>query len=176
MRGAARRLVPQGDGGSILPLITVFVLIVVLMIIGMMASTAAFIAQQSLQSTCDSAAIWAAAEADTEKVYSGKVSKDEYLPLSPEAVAAAVREHQARFYADDPQLRLSTATEGDVLLVKCHTRAKIPFGGAFGKGEGIDRDTESAVRSPLSRPRSEVSIVPDDPAGDYAMSNTAVDN
>ncbi len=148
----------RGDAGSMLPLILVFVLMVVLMIMGMMTSTAAFIAQRDLQSDCDSAALWAAAEADSDEVFGDGVDSGEYLPLSPEAVAAAVAEHRTRFYADDPELQMSTTAEGEQLTVVCRTKVKVPFGAAFGKGEGIERNAESVVRSPVS-PTSEASIV-----------------
>lgn len=147
---AFRLRVPSGDAGSMLPMIVVCVLLVVMMIMGMTAATAAFIAQQNLQSICDSAATWSAAEADSGKVYTDGVKSERFLPLSEAAVAAAVADHRARFYADDPVLQMAASTDGKALTVACRTRVKIPFGAFFGKGNGIDRETVSVVRSPVS--------------------------
>ncbi|MGH3545162.1 MAG: pilus assembly protein TadG-related protein [Mycobacteriales bacterium] len=159
--------IPRGDGGSIIALIAVFVFIVVLFIMGMMTSTSAFLAQRNLQSECDSAALWVAAEADANDVLDNGTASAEYLPLSPELVASTLAEFMTRFHANgEPRLEMVSSTDGVVVTVRCHTRAKVPFGRAFGKGEGIDRDAWSAVRSPTA-PGNQASIVPNDPRGEY---------
>jgi hypothetical protein len=150
---------PQGDGGSLLPLILVFVLVVIMMIMGTTAATSAFIAQRDLQSDCDADAMWAASEADANDLYHDAASSKKYLPLSPEAVAAAVEEHRKRFYADRPELRMRADSDGEQLVVKCHDKVKVPFGAFFGKGGGVDRDAESAVRSPVSIPPPSAHVV-----------------
>ncbi len=147
--------VPSGDAGSMLPMIVVCVLLV-MMIMGMTTATAAFIAQQNLQSICDSAATWSAAEADSGKVYTDGVKSEKFLPLSEAAVAAAVADHRARFYADDPVLQMAASTDGKALTVECRTRVKIPFGAFFGKGDGIDREAVSVVQSPVSGAKTAV--------------------
>lgn len=154
-----RRRVPRGDSGSMILLVLVFVLIVVLMIVGTTAATSAFIAQRDLQSNCDSAATWAAAEVSVGDVYGDEVASKEFLPLSPEAVAAAVEEHRARFYPGEPELTMVARSDGEQLTVVCHNKVKVPFGAFFGKGDGVERDAESAVRSPISTPTTEASIV-----------------
>lgn len=142
-----------------LPLITVFVLIVVLMLMGMMAATGAFIAQRDLQGVCDETAAAVASEVSPNKVYADGVPPEQALPLSPEAVAAAVEAHRVRFFSHDPGLQMVGTSDGGVATVECHTKVKVPFGTVFGKGGGVERDAVSAIRSPVSKPTSEASIV-----------------
>lgn len=165
LKGALRRHLPRGDAGSMLPMIVVCVLIVVLMIMGMTTATAAFLAQRNIQSICDSAATWAAAEADSNKVLTNKGSSEKFLPLSPEAVASAVEEHRTRFYADDRELQMAASSDGETLTVECHTKVKVPFGSAFGKGDGIGRDAVSVVRSPVSDSSPQAPVVDNSSTG-----------
>ncbi|MGH3545146.1 MAG: Tad domain-containing protein [Mycobacteriales bacterium] len=161
------RCVVRGDGGSMLPMIAVFVLIVVLMLMGVFAATGAFIAQRDLQSVCDETAAAVASEANTDQPRSRLPDGSEVLSLDAEAVAVAVEAWRVEFYSDDPGLQMVGTSEGGVAVVRCHTKVKVPFGAVFGKGGGVDRDAVSVVRSPVRKPKPEASIVPDDPRGEY---------
>ncbi|MGH3427854.1 MAG: hypothetical protein ACRD3Q_19505, partial [Terriglobales bacterium] len=123
------------------------------------AATSAFIAQRDLQADCDAAAVWAASEADANDLYHDAASTKKYLPLSRDAVAAAVEEHRKRFYSDRPELSMTADSDGEQLVVRCHEKVKVPFGTFFGKGDGVDRDAESAVRSPVSTPTPSAHVV-----------------
>lgn len=148
-----------------LPLITVFVLVVVLMLMGMMAATGAFIAQRDLQGVCDETAAAVASEVDIEQPRVKAPDGSEMLALDVDAVAAAVEAHRVKFFSHDPGLRMVGTSDGGVATVECHTKVKVPFGTVFGKGGGVERDAVSAIRSPISEPTSEASIVPNDPVG-----------
>lgn len=140
---------PYGDAGSMLPMIVVCVLIVILMIMAVTASTAAFLAQLNLDSICDGAAAAAASSVDPDRISTAPKSPD-FLPVSEQAAQTAVDEYQADLEPKDPTLTMATGVNSEQLTVKCHSVAKIPFGAFFGYSKGVQRDTVSTVRSPLS--------------------------
>ncbi len=176
MSRTRRRLILSGETGSMLPLIAVFVLVVLLMLMGMMAATGAFIGQRDLQSVCDETAAAVASEVSPDQPLENGPEGSALLVLDAEGVAVAVEAFRVRFFSHDPGLQLVGKADAGVATVECHTTVQVPFGAVFGKGDGVERDAVSAVRSPVRQPNSEASIVPDDPAGNYSMNDIVVDN
>lgn len=150
------RKTPRGDTGSMLPLILVFVMIVVLMLMGMTAASSAFLAQSNLQSMCDATAGIAASGTDLDELHE-QPSGSESLTISEQEAQLKVDEYRQRHADDFPSLTMVVNVDSEQAVLSCHYRVKIVFGRAFGKGDGLDRDTESRIRSVT--PSAEPSIV-----------------
>jgi hypothetical protein len=125
------------------------VLVGALLVAATAAASGAFLAQRELQSTCDGAAAAAASGFDPNAVYAESLDSAELLPLTNEAAAEAVSEYQKNGFPDDATLSLSAVVDSDRVTVVCTRVVRVPFGGLFGVGDGLDRSTMSTARSPL---------------------------
>lgn len=139
-----RERLPRGDEGSLVPMLLLCWLVLAVLVGAFAAASSAFLAQRDLQATCDQAAVYAAGSVDPD------------LPADAERLRVAgsiARESIDRFlgrrHRDDPTLSARVEVDAQVLTVSCHRKAKILFGALIGRGDGIDRRTESSVRSPL---------------------------
>lgn len=147
-RPTSRWRLPRGDEGSILPLILVFVLIVVLMLMGMMASTSAFIGQRDLQSDCDSAAV-AVSQAVSAEAWMALEESPNVVPLDATAVQNELDAFRTMAFPDDETLTMVGVADTFQVTVQCRRVVDIPFGRVFGYGDGLERTTESTARSPI---------------------------
>lgn len=138
----------RGDEGSLVPMLLLCFLILAVLVGGFAAASSAFLAQRDLQATCDDAATYSASS----------MSQDELAAAGAQTVSLSIVEATAKRRVDafmtrrdssDPTLSLRVAVDSDVLTVSCQRKAKIVFGVLIGRGDGIDRKTESSVRSPL---------------------------
>jgi uncharacterized membrane protein len=133
----------------VLPVALLCVLVGALLVAGVSAASGAFLAQRDLQSACDGAAVAAASGFDPNAVYAESVDSAELLPLANAAAADAVAEYQKIGFPDDATLSLSAVVDSDRVTVVCSRVVRVPFGGLFGVGGGLDRSTMSTARSPL---------------------------
>ena len=147
-RAVSFRFRLRGDEGSLVPMLLLCFLILVVLVGGFAAASSAFLAQRDLQATCDDAATYSASA----------VSQDDLAAAGAQTISLPVVEATAKRRVDtfvtrrdksDPTLSLRVAVDSEVLTVSCQRRAKIAFGALIGRGDGIDRKTESSVRSPL---------------------------
>jgi hypothetical protein len=137
------------DEGSALPAVLLLLLVGTLTVAGVAAASGAFLAQRDLQSTCDGAAVAAASGIDPNAVYSESLDSAELLPLENEGARAAIAEYQRIGFPDDATLSLWAVVDADQVTVVCSRVVRVPFGGLFGVGSGLDRSTKSTARSPM---------------------------
>jgi hypothetical protein len=138
---------PCGDAGSLVPMLLLCFLILALLVGGFTAASSAFLAQRDLQATCDDATTYAAGAVDPDVP-----SNSEGLLVATAAAKERVDAFVARRVSDDPTLTMRVEVNAEVLTLSCRRKAKIAFGGLVGRGDGIERSTESSVRSPLKAP------------------------
>lgn len=138
----------RADTGSSTPFILLCFLISAILVAGVTAASAAFLAQRDLQSACDGAAIAAASAIDVDGIYSTGRASD-VLPLATEQAQAAVAEYGAIGFPDDTTLALEASVDAQQVTVSCNRIVTIPFGALFGQGSGLRRSTVSTARSPL---------------------------
>ncbi|NUS72683.1 MAG: hypothetical protein HOQ05_04670 [Corynebacteriales bacterium] len=147
MRLTPRR--PHGDDGTTFILALLFIMIAILFMMGVTASAAAFVAHQELQSDCDGAALAAASEADSGSYGKGTATENKPIQLSDSAAQQLVNEYNGSL--SNPDLATMTAsvkTDGEITVV-CDRTVDIPFAGAFGRTDGVDRHAESTARAPV---------------------------
>lgn len=142
-----RRAALSGESGSSIPLILLCFLIALLLIMGVTTASAAFIAQRTVQSDCDGAAIAAASAVDLAEL--ADVSQRDLLPLAANHAQLAVDEYRNRVWFDDPTAVMSATIDGAVVTVKCQRVVHVPFGAVFGWSDGLLRETTSSARAPL---------------------------
>jgi len=147
VRSAARGAATECDEGSILVVVLAFFVLSLVLVMGTVAASAAFIAQRDLVSTCDSAAVAAAGQVDLEGLYRGGLQGS--LELDAAAAQRAVATVAEAERAHDPELKMSVRVDGSTVVVTCETRAALPFGAAFGYGDGLPRTAVSASQLPV---------------------------
>lgn len=135
------------DRGSILVVVLLFFALSLLLVMGTVAASAAFIAQRDLASACDSAALAAAGGVDLDAVY--RQGLEGSLVLDPEAAARSVAAVAAAERGHDPQIEMAARVDGATVVVTCRTRTQLPFGAAFGYGEGLPRTAVSSAEVPV---------------------------
>ena len=137
---------PQGDDGTIIPLILLAFVVAGLVITGSIAAGSAFLAQRDLQSVCDGAAIAAAQILNDEPYYRNSEGLSE-LPLGD--VQSAAERYADEDAAGGPrQVQVSAAvqTDGTTVRVLCASHVDIPFEGVFSPG-GLDRRASASAES-----------------------------
>ncbi len=141
------------EGGTILPLVAGFIVVALVLVLGAVDASVAFLAQRDLSSVCDGAALSAAQSVSAKAVYEQPAGSSA-LPLDPVAVQTAVRTYQERNYAGDPGgLTIETAViDGGgtpTVALVCRRTARLPFGALVGYRDGLPRTASSAARAPV---------------------------
>lgn len=136
------------ERGSTVPLILGFTIVALLLVAGAVAAGQAFVQQRDLQDVCDGAAAAAAGSA-ADLNRAAVLGAGEALTFT--GVQAAVDAYLSR----DPDRRdvhvsSTLSADGQTLNLVCAQTRDIPFGPAFGKGDGIRHVARSAARAPLS--------------------------
>lgn len=134
----------EEERGSTLPFVLVCWTVAALMAFGAIATSDAFLKQQSVQSVCDGAAIAAANRTDEGVVYSGGLGTE--LPLTRATAQAAVAEQLAA-----GGIRLdswSAETDGAEVTVRCTRHVAIAFGWLFLGGRPLERTAVASARAP----------------------------
>ncbi|MEU2347269.1 pilus assembly protein TadG-related protein [Modestobacter sp. NPDC049651] len=144
--GPAR--VPEADRerGSALPFVLVCWLVAALMVVGGIAASDAFLAQQQVQSVCDGAALAAAGRADEPAVYRDGVGAT--VPLSREVAESAVAEQLAG--AGTRLDSWSAQTDGAEVTVRCTRSVRIAFDWLFLGGQRLERTAVASARAPTA--------------------------
>jgi Flp pilus assembly protein TadG len=140
----ARRPPADRDRGSALPFVLVCWLVAALMVVGGVAASDAFLAQQQVQSVCDGAALAAADRADEAAVYRDGVGTT--VPLSRAEAEAAVADQLA-----DAGIRLDSwaaRTDGVEVTVRCTRSVRIAFDWLFLGGQPLERTAVASARAP----------------------------
>lgn len=146
--GVGRQAYGGVDAGSTIPLVLLCFLVAAFLVAGTTASSAAFLAQRDLQADCDGAAVAAADGADLAALYAGNAADRDLLPVAVGQAQQAAEEHAS---AEDPpaSVAVSVAADDGTVTVACGRVVRVPFGGLFGLGNGLERTTTSTARSPL---------------------------
>ena len=141
------------ERGTILPLVAGFTVIALLLVLGAIDASAAFLAQRDLASVCDGAALSAAQSVSPQSVYERSAGQAT-LPLDAGLVTQAVRTYQDRNYAGDAgglsmDASVVDAAGGPTVTVVCRRTARLPFGALVGYANGLPRTAVSSARAPL---------------------------
>lgn len=137
------------DRGTVIPLITGFAAIAILLVMGVTAASVAFLAQRDLENACDGAAIAAAQEIDPRRVYvEGLQADDDLELLLSDAQAAA-----GTYLAADPEpptlTDVALLPAGEGVTVRCSSVVRLPFGGVYGYPNGLPRTATANATSPV---------------------------
>jgi hypothetical protein len=142
----------RDDRGSTLPLVLLCFLLALLLVAGTVTASSAFLAQRDLQSDCDGAAVAAAGAVDPRAVYGGGPGGlPGELPVADAAAQAAVDRYAARAGLAGTSFAVTVSADAAEVGVACGRTVEVPFGAAFGLGDGLDRTAGSRARS-LVRP------------------------
>lgn len=137
------------DRGTVIPLITGFAAIAILLVMGVTAASVAFLAQRDLASACDGAAIAAAQEIDPRRVYVEGLQADDDLEL----LLADAREAAGSYLAADPDPPTLTGVvllpAGEGVTVGCSSVVQLPFGRVYGYPDGLPRTAAASATSPV---------------------------
>lgn len=144
------------DEGSSLPFVLLCFLIAAVLVAGVTAASAAFLAQRDLQADCDGAAVAAASGADLAALYARDPSVGgqnaqvtDALPLAAEAAQRAVEEYRTAGFDAADTFSARVEVDEDRVTVGCERVVTVPFGMLFGVGDGLERSTVSTARMPV---------------------------
>ena len=138
------------DEGSTIPLIVGFFVVAALLVFGGVAAGDAFVDQRTVQSVCDGATLAAASAVDTDAFRGGRGTGA--------GTAAPLREVQRAagdYLARDPArtgvtIDAALSTDGLRVDATCVEVLPVPFGGAFGLGDGVRHVVASSASTVLS--------------------------
>jgi uncharacterized membrane protein len=139
---------PRGDDGTVLVLTLGLSAILLVLVAVVVDVSAVALAQRSVASAADGAAVSAAQGLDETAFYDAGV--DSGVPLSDETVAARVAAYAVDAAQEQPGLELSVAVEGGTTArVVARRSVRLPFGGWLERGQ-LEVTAVARARAPLA--------------------------
>lgn len=145
------------DEGTVTLLIVFFALIIAALITVVVDVSTVFLAERQLQSLADGAAAAAAQRADVGAIYQGSAA--ETLPLSPDAVSAAVSGYLAEsahrpHECHGSEQIVAAQTDGRTVTVHLRCQVPLPFVNVVAQlwSDGVTIDVVANAESIVRRP------------------------
>jgi hypothetical protein len=138
----------SGERGSTVPLILGFFLLALIMVAGSVAAASAYLAQRSLQSICDGAALAGASSLDVHEVFEGDLGGYGDLPLA--AADTAIERYLSRDAARaGVRIEHAEIEAGVSVVLDCQQHTGLAFGALFGYADGVDHHARATARARL---------------------------
>ena len=146
-----KRRRPEGDDGTILPLVLGFTALLLVLVAVVVDVSAVILAQRGAASAADGAAIAAAQQLDQGAVYANGLG--DAIPLSPDDVQQIVAVYAARAAEGQQGLQLSADLDATqtTATVTATREVRLPFSGWLGVGT-VTVTAVAHARAPLIAP------------------------
>jgi len=140
------RVSRRRDGGTVLPLLVLGVLLAATLLAASTAAGAALVARRQLAAVCDGAALAGASALDRSTVDTEGADRPPAMgyPLDPAGARRAVRAYLA---AAGPDVLADVGTDRGTVTVRCRRTVSVPFGHVLGRPDGIVRTAVSRART-----------------------------